>query len=143
MYFILRASCPPSTRGGLGSHLAALPNPVCHLAEHLLAGGRAALSLSVEVSSHVHIIRRLQGKEKKKKNPTILLLYSGQMARGGRLRVSAKHLEDVFAVTCSTSFLKAQLRSGEEAAVNASCTLPSLLLPPSAVLPSVHPSGAR
>lgn len=48
----------------LGSRFAALPEPVCHSAEHLLAGTQAALSLSVEVSSHVQIIHRLQGKKK-------------------------------------------------------------------------------
>lgn len=62
--------------------------------------------------------------------------------REGKLRVSVKHLEDASAVTCSTSLPKAQLQNGEEAAVNASCMVPSLVLLPFAVLPSSWPAGA-
>ena len=64
------------------------------------------------------------------------------MARGGKLQAWVERSEDVFAGTCHASFPKAQLHSSEEAAVDASRALPSLVLPPSAVLPSVQPSGA-
>lgn len=49
----------------------------------------------------------------------------------GRHEVSTKHLEDVFAATYSTSFLKAQLQSSAEAAV-VPLTVPSLVFHPSA-----------
>lgn len=49
--------------------------------------------------------------------------------REGKRTVSVKHLEDECAMTCSTSFPKAQLQKGEEAAVNVSCMVPSLVLP--------------
>lgn len=128
---------PPGTWGVVSwvgwEVFAVLPNPFATW----LSICMCLLSLSVEVSSTVQIFHRLQGEEKK---PTILLMCSSQMARGGKPRASAKHLEDVFAVTCSTSFLKAQLQNGGEAAVNTSCMLPSLMLPLSAVLPSAHPS---
>jgi len=57
------------------------------------------------------------------------------MARGGKLQAWVERSEDVFAGTCHASFPKAQLHSSEEAAVDASRALPSLVLPPSAVLP--------
>lgn len=78
------------------------------------------------------IIHGLQGEKK--------TFCSCAVARwhGGRHRASTKHLEDVFAVTYSTSILKAQLQSSEEAAVTP-LTLPSLVLPPSAACFPLHP----
>lgn len=64
----------------------------------------------------------------RKKNT--LLLCSWQMAQG-KTKASTKRLEDVFAATYSTSFLKAQLQSSAEAAV-VPLTVPSLVLHPSA-----------
>lgn len=117
-----------------GSFLTAgLHGLLCPLAEHLHAVARMAHRQSLSVRGgeltcqcSVPIIHRLEGEKK-----TFCSCALGRWHRG-RHEASTKHLEDVFAASYSTSFLKAQLQNSAEAAV-VPLTVPSLVLHPSAV----------
>lgn len=111
---------------------AGLHGLLCPLAEHLHAVARVTHRQPLSVRGgeltclcSVPIIHRLEGEKK-----PLCSCAAGRWHRG-RHKASTKRLEDVFAATYSTSFLKAQLQSSAEAAV-VPLTVPSLVLHPSA-----------